>query len=151
MAWNDPYGAGLGPAGYSPLETPSEYVRPALPLAMRFDGASGDWLLDDNGEYVLDHPADQGVALALCIRRGAIKTARAVGNTLHKITNLSSKTLPGAVENAVRTAVPLASYLADGSVVIRKIDHEVRPHGGLAVRVYYVNVALGRDGVFPPL
>lgn len=145
MGTFDPYGAGLGPAGFAPLDDPSVYVPPAVPLALLFDGATGDWvMLADTGEYVICHPADQAVAIALCTRKGAIRVARKVGNTLHLI-KPGGPDVRGQVEDAVRTAVPLKSYLDEGTIELRKIEHWTRPHGGLVVSVTYKNLATGLE------
>lgn len=141
MTFLDPYGAGMGPAGFAPQTAQTAFVVPTLPLALRYSGQTGDWSYDANGEYAICHPADQAVALALCIRQGDIKTAPTVGSRISKLT--LGRDIQGAVEDAVRTAVPLASFLADGSITLLKIEHEIRPQSGIAVRVTYRNNALG--------
>lgn len=144
MAWNDPYGAGAAPAGFSPQPDASQYVPPPLPVALRFDGASGDWVIDADGHYYICHPADQAVAIALCTRKGAIRVAKNVGNILHTIKPGGPDT-KGQVEDAVRNAVPLKSFLDEGTIELRKIEHWTRPHGGLVVSVTYKNLATGLE------
>lgn len=145
MSFLDPYGAGMGPAGFSPVEAPNTLTSPTLPVALRYDGATGDWQLDTNGEYKVSHPVDQGMALGLCVPRGSIASARNVGHDLLKV-RLGARDEKGQVEAAVRNATPVASYLADGSVRIDRIAYEKRVGGGLAVRVDYVNLVTGRAG-----
>lgn len=140
----DIYGAGLAPAGFGAAGDATPYVEPSLPVALQYDGATGDWIIDSGGEYATVHPVDQGVALALCVPRGSIRYARSVGSDIKEIDDLSEPGLRGRVEDAVKTAIPLASYLADGSVTIRSIDYETRPAGGLVVRVVYQNNLLER-------
>lgn len=144
--------AGDGPGGYSPILSPSAYEKPRTPTATKFDGRTKDYPLDAAGHWEAIHPVDQGVALAHMVRQGTIKSAPTVGHTLREITHLGKPDLKADVTDRIRRAVPLAALLADGSVVIDRIDVETSG-GRLLEATYYRNMkqdptrTLRRDAV----
>lgn len=138
-----PYAAGAGPAGHAPVAAPSAAAQHEGPVAMRYDGATRDWLVE-NGIYRSVHPVDQGVALSMCVRQGDLTSSPTTGNLLHKIDDLSSKDLKSKLEDTVKRSNPLARYLADGSVVIERIEYSAPP---LKVALFYRNTKLDPNRV----
>ena len=132
--------AGEGYAGFAlPQEDPAQSL--AYPAkARQFDGKTGGYTLTSEGHWTESHPVDQGVALSLCFRKGSIKSAPDVGHTLHLV-RLGTARTRAEVEDRVKNAFPLSSYLAAGLVRIVEIAHEERPSGGLFVAVGYINEA----------
>lgn len=140
------FDAGLGLAGEDPLPalTPPRNVQP--PVALWFDGASADFLLDTGtGLYVPLHPVDQAVALALCIREGTLGSAPEVGNQLRTIRKLGPTTAATA-DTMVRNA--LSNLVQNKDIDLRKVEVQTRtPQGALLVAVTYHN--LRRDAQQP--
>jgi len=143
------YPAGTGPAGADPVQTSTQDTT-ILPTAMRYDAPGLDWGqvtgLDGATHYRSIHPLDQGFAIAMCVKQGTLKHSRTTGNLLHTIKYLGGKDLQQQVERIVRSANPIARYLADGSATIRKIVVETTG-GRLAVACYYKNNLLNRKNV----
>jgi len=116
------------------------------PAAIRFEGASRDWVLDQNGDYRRVTPNEQAVVLALSVRRGALKSSPNVGNTLLDIQYLGGVKLGADIEDRVRIANPIARLLAAGAISIDRIDHETR-NGKLAVAVYFRDLQVDKNRV----
>lgn len=129
--------AGTGPAGADPVQSSP----PRAPLAlgaMRYEGATRGWVQDANGQYVKLHPVEQAVALSMCTRKGSLKSAPLVGNTLFEIEYLGGDDLAKDVEDRVRNAYPLSVLVAAGDVEIVRIDHDET--NGLVVALYFKNL-----------
>lgn len=129
--------AGSGPAGSDPVLTSDP--RAALNKgAMRYEGSPRSWVQDESGQYVKLHPIEQAVALSMCTRKGTLKSAPNVGNTLFEIEHLGAPDLEKDVEDRVRNAFPLSTLVAAGDVEIIRIDHDET--NGLAVALYFKNL-----------
>jgi hypothetical protein len=131
------FAAGSGPAGFDPI-----LKRPAAPPvalgAIRYEGRTRGWVQDESGQYVKLHPVEQAVALAMCTRKGSLKSAPRVGNTLFEIEYLGSPDLGADVEDRVRNAFPLSDLVRSGDVEIVKIEHD--ESNGLVVALYFKNL-----------
>ena len=106
--------------------------------AIRYEGRTRGWVLDAGGQYVKLHPVEQAVALAMCTRKGSLKSAPKVGNTLFEIEYLGSPDIGADVEDRVRNAFPLSDLVRAGDVEIVKIDHDET--NGLIVTLYFKNL-----------
>lgn len=129
--------AGSGPAGAAPVV--SSAPRAALNQgAIRYEGRTRAWVADASGQYVKLHPVEQAVALSICTRRGGLKSAPRVGNTLFEIEDLGDPDLGKDIEDRVRKAFPLSVLIAAGDVEIIRIEHQ--EINGLEVAVYFKNL-----------
>ncbi len=129
--------AGRGPAGANPIVTSPPLARVAKG-AMRYEGRTRGWVQSADGQYVKLHPVEQAVALSMCTRKGSLKSAPKVGNTLFEIEYLGAPDLGADVEDRVRNAFPLSQLLAAGDVEIIKIAHDET--NGLIVVLYFKNL-----------
>lgn len=129
--------AGTGPAGAVPIaKSPPKSV--VANGAIRYEGSTRGWVRAEDGQYVKLHPIEQAVALAMCTRKGSLKSAPQVGNTLSQIEYLGAPDIGADVEDRVRNANPLAALVAAGDIEITKIDHDET--NGLTVVVYFKNL-----------
>jgi hypothetical protein len=142
MAWQD-YPFGTGPLGFDPVIVTDARPFARAPSAQEFDLATKDFPLDSAGNFRALHPVDQGVALSF-VRRGSIKSAPLVGNTLHLITDMSPARLEQQVQTRVDDAFPLRVLVKDGSVTTLRIEHDISVHGRLGVAYYFRNNITGR-------
>lgn len=140
------YPAGSGPAGADPTQ-PGGSVSINTPSAMRYEGASRDWAKDASGQYRRVHWVEQAFVLGCLIRKGAIKSRPEVGNSLFEIKYLGGISLAAEVNDRIRTAVPIASLLAEGAASIDRIEHSHNPQGQLRVAVYFRNLVVDRNKV----
>lgn len=132
--------AGIGPAGYDPVIPPDAPRRVRPPAALRYDGATRDFLLDANGFYEEIHPVDQKVALALCISRGAVAAVPELGNQLRTIRRTSRAVAETIAKQFVREA--LADLTRGKSITIEDITVQTDVPGRLLVFVLYRNIEL---------
>jgi hypothetical protein len=137
--------AGIGPAGYDPVVPPDapRNVRP--PAALRLDGASRDYVLDDDGFYAESHPVDQKVGLALLVSRGAIAVVPELGNKLRTIRRVSRTVAETLTRQHIREA--LADLISAKSIEIESIVVDTAVAGRLLFSVAYRNLELDRDSV----
>lgn len=99
-----PYPAGTGPAGHEPV--PPDPTRPAeLAPAVAFDPQTRTFLFDEEGEALLVHPVDQGVALALGFQVNGVAAAPGVGLDVARLKRTSPEAMQQAVLDVVRTAL----------------------------------------------
>lgn len=136
--------AGVGPAGHAPVQ-PTPRVPTVQPAALRYEGATSDWVYGSDGRLRRVHPVDQGMALGLLVAQGSLRSSPDTGSTLRSIRYLNPNGLQARIEDAVRKANPIARYLADGSVTILSINYQVLPQRGLYVECYYRNNLLGTE------
>lgn len=137
--------AGMGPAGLDPvmplppIPAPTSPNLPGqAPVALRFDGATQDYLLDANGYYLGIDPVDQMVALALIPRQGTLGSVPELGATFWKIKRLGPSTVTDAT-NAANAA--LASLVQSGQIAVLSIQVQVvRKPGRLLIAVTYKNL-----------
>jgi len=132
------FSAGSGPAGSDPVIT-SDPRAPIRTGARRYEGATRDWVRSDDGQFVLLDPIEQAVALSMCVRRGQLKSAPKVGNTLFEITYLGSPDLDADVQARVRDAFPLSDLVKAGDVEIVRIDSD-DTGAGVAAVLYFKNL-----------
>jgi hypothetical protein len=99
------FGAGLGPAGSSPVPapTPREVLTPGT--AADYDPFAGVYPYDTSGVVQTTHPVWQRCALILGIRRGALRSSPLVGIPLDRLKNCTEATAQREAENAVRVAL----------------------------------------------
>lgn len=135
--------AGIGPAGYDPVVPPDapRNVRP--PAALRLDGASRDYVLDDDGFYAELHPVDQKVALALLVSRGAIAAVPGLGNKLRTIRRVSAAVAETLTRQYIREA--LADLIRGKSIEVESVVVDTSVAGRLLFSVAYKNLELERD------
>lgn len=117
-------------------------VNPLTPAAMRYEGGARDWVLSDDTNYRAVHPVDQQMALGCLTRKGTLKSAPSVGNTVFDIPYLGGLDLSREINDRIRNAVPIKALLDNGDISIDRIDHEVVTGGGLKFAVYYRNLRL---------
>ncbi|HEY3254603.1 MAG TPA: hypothetical protein VGJ91_11665 [Polyangiaceae bacterium] len=143
--------AGSGPAGASPVVS-SPRRAPVAKGALRYEGKTRGWVQDGSGQYVKLHPVEQAVALSMCTRKGSLKSAPNVGNTLFEVEYLDTPDIVADIEDRVRNAFPLSQLVAAGDVEIVKIDHDVS--NGLLVTLYFKNLRAtdpSKELRFPPI
>jgi hypothetical protein len=138
------YATGVGPAGFDPVLSSDGRSIYRAPAAQEFDGATRDFPLDDLGNFRALHPVDQGVAFSILVKRGQLKSAPNVGNTLHEIGNVGGGRTAEQVKARVNDAFPLRDFLREGSVETIRIDHDVTVRGRLLVVYTYRNTLLGK-------
>jgi len=143
MALGD-YECGEGPCGFDPVVSSDPRAPARAPAAAEFDGATRDFPRDSSGNFRALHPIDQGVALALSVKRGSIRSAPAVGNTIHELDRRDSSRIEQQVTARVNDAYPLSVFLADKSVTTLKIEWEVTYLGAIHVAYTYTNNRTGR-------
>ncbi len=129
--------AGSGPAGFDPVQISPPKAAVAKG-ALRYEGRTRAWVRAGDGQYVKLHPVEQAVALSMCTRKGSLKSAPKVGNTLFEIEYLGSPDLGSDVEDRVLNAFPLSALIKNGDVRIVRIDHD--ESNGLAVALYFKNL-----------
>lgn len=132
--------AGYGPAGYDPGIPPGEPRRVRPPAALRYDGATRDFVLREDGFYEEIHPVDQKVALALCISRGAVAAVPGLGNNLRTIKRVTQGVAETLARQHVREA--LADLLSAKSIRIDAINIDASDPGRLLIQVVYFNLEL---------
>lgn len=126
---------GFGPAGAAPVQSGST-TKPKQPVAIRYEGFTRDFALDNEANYKAVTPVEQGVALSLCVRQGDIKSSPTTGNTLHEIVYLGNSDLGADISDRVLTSNPLARFIAERQAEVVLIDHE-ETQNGFKVAVYF--------------
>ena len=139
------YALGFGPAGFDPVVVSAPRTEFRAPAAQEFDGATRDFPRDATGNFRALHPIDQGVALSLLTKRGSIKSAPEIGNTLHEISPVTASRVEQQVHVRVNDAFPLRDYLAADSVETIRIEYDISIRGRLAVAYTYRNLLLGKS------
>jgi hypothetical protein len=139
------YPAGLAPAGAAPVQTGMS-TTPKQPVAIRYEGATRDWALDDAANYKAVTPVEQGVVLSLCVKQGDIKSSITTGNTLHEIEYLGNEDLGADIRDRVLTSNPLARFISEGQAAVTRIDHEGAPNG-FKVAVYFKDLTADKNRV----
>ena len=135
--------AGIGPAGYDPVIPPGAPRRARPPAALKFDGASRDFVLREDGFYEEIHPVDQKVALALCISRGAVAAVPELGNQLRTIRRVSRAVAETLAKQYVRET--LADMIAGKSIELIDTKVQTDVPGRLFVFVLYRNLELDAE------
>lgn len=132
--------AGVGPAGYDPVIPPDAPRRVRPPVALRYDGATRDFVLRADGFYAEIHPVDQKVSLAMCISRGAVAAVPGLGNKLRTIRRTTAAVATTLAKQYVREA--LADLLAAKSIALKDVTVQADVPGRLLVFVLYHNLEL---------
>lgn len=131
------YPAGTGPAGFAPAPPPQERRRRKPPAALHFDGATRDFLKDEDGLYKSVHPVDQGVGLALLVELQRLPSAPAVGSTLPQIEHVAAASLQNDVQDRVDRA--LDRWLSAGDITQLALTATPGPFGRVRVVYEYTN------------
>lgn len=127
--------AGTGSAGFN-SPAPGTPAIQAPPVALRFEGAVKNWVLDANGNYRSVTSTEQGMIISIAFSQGKIKSSTKTGNTLHEIKYLGAKSLRADVENRVRNSNPAKRLVAAGKAVITGIVIDVST-GRLVVEMFF--------------
>ena len=141
------YPAGVGPAGFDPPPTLVMRSADRAPAALRFDGATREYLLKSGSEDVnfeATHPVDAAVVMSIMYARGSYKPDPRIGNELHKVTG-SSSTIGAQVNAAVADAYPLRDLIASKEASIQRVAYSWDNNGRLIVRVDYKNLVTGKE------
>jgi hypothetical protein len=139
------YAAGYGPAGYAPVIPAGAPRVVRAPDALKLDGPTKDYLLDDDGFYQSVHPVDQQVALAMIVSRGAIAAVPELGNQLRTIRRVSKNVAIALAKSFVREA--LDGLVASKSIKINDVQIDADVPGRLFVQVMYTNLELSDGSV----
>lgn len=139
------YPGGIGPFGADPVQT-GYTSKPKQPVAIRYEGVTRDWSLDDAANYKAVTPVEQGVALSLCVKRGAIKSSPDTGNTLHEIVYIGGIDIAAEIKDRVLKSNPLARFISEGQASITKIIHEETP-SGFKVAVFFKDLTVDKSRV----
>lgn len=130
------FGAGVGPAGFSPVAAPSATSVSTPPRATRFDPSTRDWSTTA-GYYDAVHPYDQQVVLALVIQQGTVGSNPELGAAWHEIKRAGGADLESRVDDIVRRA--LARLTDAKKITISAIQVDASIRGQVRVAVSYVN------------
>jgi len=139
--------AGFNRSGFDPIVT-GPATRLIGVAAMRYEGSTKDWELDEENNFVGVTPNEQAVVLSMCIKQGSIKSSPTTGNTLHQILYLGSPNLGADITNRVMLSNPIARLVADGSVSISKIAY-LTGKMGLRVAVYFADLDTDPNKIIP--
>ncbi|MBA2687504.1 MAG: hypothetical protein H0U64_05340 [Gemmatimonadaceae bacterium] len=137
--------AGIQPAGADPIQT-GYSTKPKRPTAMRYEGATRDWALDELDNYKAVTPTEQAVVLSICVRQGDIKSSPKTGSTLQEIVYLGGEDLGADIRDRVLTSNPLARLIADGQAEVTDIRHEETP-SGFKVAVYFKDLTADKSRI----
>lgn len=132
------YGAGVGPAGIDPAQTPSTVSRDTQALALFWDPEISDFRVLDDGLLWTIHEVDQQTILALTIPLGSIPSSPETGSRFHLL--LLDKNIQAACEREASYA--LRRLIDAGDVKIVSVKQEIFNRSGLWVRVDYANLRL---------
>lgn len=128
-------GAGLGLAGLDEVIVSVDPVKTTV-IAMRYEGSTKDWELDENNNFAAVTANEQAVVLSLAIPQGAIRSSPTTGSTLGQITYLGADNLGQDITNRVMTSNPIARLVSANSVSIDKIEYAAK-NSKLAIAVYF--------------
>lgn len=135
--------AGTGFAGLAPAGITASALQ-FIPSAMRLDGKTKDWVLNDSGQYEAVHWVDQCVAMSLLIKKGDIAGDVRIGNALHQV-RASSRSLASDIRRACVESFPISDLLAERSIAVISVDHELRSGGGFVVGFTYHNLLFAQS------
>lgn len=135
---------GGSPCGHDALPPPVPPRTTQPPVALRYDGATKDFLKDDSGRYLEVHPVDQEVALALCVGLGTLPSVPGAGAAFRKIKRITNST-PNLASDMAKAA--LSDLVRAGKIQIQSIAAETRvPPGATLIAVTYVNLVTKKQG-----
>lgn len=124
------YEMGDGGAGEDPVATSTAPATHTLPEAAQYDGASKDFLLDDDGRYLPTTSATQGAMLSVVAYR--LKQLRA-------IRPVPGPGLQKQVEDQVNQA--LADRVRAGQIRIDKVTANTSGNAAIVVLVDFTDLA----------
>lgn len=140
--------SGMGLMGMDP-SPPAPAPRTATtPVALWWDAASRDYLLDANGFFKSLHPVDQKMGLALTTRKGTISSVPGQGARFTEIVFAAGPALGAQVNDFVKQAT--ADIVAAGEAQILSVSFQTPQSGSIAIQVSYVNLVTGKPQTFPP-
>jgi hypothetical protein len=143
-------GFGTTPFGSEPfgvsLSTPHGPRGAFVPAAPEYDGNAQDLAVDADGRHRSIHPIDSGVQLAMFVQKRELPSSPDTGNELLSLREIGTPRQTAEIESVVRNANPIARYLREGSITIRRIDSEIRTStGAVMVTLHYVNEVTRRE------
>lgn len=113
--------------------------KPYLPGGLRYDGATKDFALNTDGQFRGVHWVDEGMAIAVLVDAGSIKSSPNTGNRVReKLAYLGGANELATVQSILMAAQPLARYVEQGWVTVTRIEAE-STGARLAYAVYYRN------------
>jgi hypothetical protein len=132
----------ITPFGYGTIASHAAPPEPVVSLTRKLDAQTLDYVLDDTGrEFARMPKLKQRIYLALLTLRGSSAALPRMGIVLpKKLDGSATRRIQASVRDALR------EVLADGSLVIRRID--VAPHplntSRTIVGIEYLDVFAGR-------
>jgi hypothetical protein len=139
-------GAGTTPAGFD-APTTTEERRLTKIAAYKVDGATLDYVRDDAGRLVGEHPIDAKVFHRLRIRARSVRSAPGTGNESGNRFYVNPSTLEAEVRDDVNQA--LGDMLASGEIADRGIEFDRSVPTRTAYRDHYVNLKTGKRQFVP--
>lgn len=140
-------GAGVTLSGLDAIVT-GPAKRRTLVAAMRYEGSTKDWELDQDNNFVGVTPNEQAVVLSMCVRQGSIKSSPTTGNTLGEILYLGSPNIEADITNRVMLSNPIARLVDSGSISIQRIAY-LTGKFGLRVAVYFADLDVDPNKIIP--
>lgn len=135
------------PFSFDPIESGATRKQSA-PASPKYDGLTQDLAVDANGRHSSLHPVDYGVQMGMFVQVGELLANPEIGNTLLQSTELGTVRQQAETERIVRAANPIAGYIANGSITVKRIESGFSTQtGALLVALYYRNNLTGRDEV----
>lgn len=131
------FGAGLGSAGFDPVQNPGQSPTSVAPSALFFNPAIRDFVMDAQGRYVTVHPIDQEVVFALWLRFGSIGSAPESGSKLKDLKRQGGPTFIEQVRDICRQA--LGDMIARNDITVDDITVTIPTRGRTLIQVSYFN------------
>ena len=132
--------AGEDLAGGGPTLVLSRPRNVTVPAAIRYDGATRDFPLDDAGLYIEEYPTDQKVGLALIVVAGSLSGSPNIGSKLRAKRYLNPLTIRTEILFVIKVA--LADLLKAKEIALARVDVELVSGTRLLVSVVYENLLL---------
>lgn len=132
------FAAGLGPAGFDPIES-STAVPAEAAAALKYDASRKDFVQDDDGRLEAVHPIDQQVALSVHLVQGTVSAVPSAGNTKRKVDSIGGKGFEADIRDRILTSNPLARLITNGDVTVAAVLVETGEHGRLLAALEYFN------------
>lgn len=145
-AGSSPAGHGAAGADVAPDVAPPRNV--TLPAAIAFDGASGDYLLDENGLYQALHPVSQRVVLKLLVKFGSIASSPTTGSKFNKIARGTPAQREAQAKQIVKDT--LKDDIAAGDIKLERVDVDTSSPGATLTAIYFRNLREDPTGSSSP-
>lgn len=144
-------GFGSSPLGAAPAGTDPVVGSPAAvsrtPAALKLDGATLDFALDADGQYVGAHPVDTKVWHRLRIRSKSMRSAATTGNGVANRQYIDQATIAAEITDEVRLV--LADMVEAGDIADRGIEIDTSIRGRVQYVYNYFNRRTGKTGSVP--